>query len=294
MFKRMDLKLTDERLKKLLVIPFIILAIALFFLASSYIETGQFLKRGIDLEGGIQITVPHEKKVDTNNFELFLGEIYEKNDIEVVTTTDPATRQPQSVVVSISGDPNEKVVLSSIEDYLDKSFERTEYSVTAVGPALAGNFWHQAKLAFTFAFILMMIVVAVTYKSLAPSAAIILSTVYDFAVVLGAMAFFDIRLSLASFAALLMIIGYEVDTNILITDKIIKQDKGGVFDRLNYSLKTGLTVSGTTLSVLLALFFFTNSIILKQISGILIIGTLADIPNTWILNTNLLIRWPKK
>ncbi|MFO7872102.1 MAG: hypothetical protein R6U26_00490 [Candidatus Undinarchaeales archaeon] len=290
----MDLKLTDEKLKKLMVVPFIILGIALLFLSMSYMETGQFLKRGIDLEGGIQITVPHEEKIDTNDFELFLEGIYEQSDIEVVTTTDPATRQPQSVVVSVSGDPDEAEVLSSIEDYLDKSFERTEYSVTAVGPALAGNFWQQAKMAFAFAFILMMVVVAVTYKSVAPSAAIILSTVYDFTVVLGAMAFFDIRLSLASFAALLMIIGYEVDTNILITDKIIKQDKGGVFERLNYSLKTGLTVSGTTLSVLLALFFFTNSIILKQISGILIIGTLADIPNTWILNTNLLIRWPKK
>lgn len=290
----MDLKLTDENLKKLLVIPFILLAVALFFLFSSYAQTGQFLKRGIDLEGGIQITVPHEEKVDINQLEMALANAYQERDTEIVTTTDPATRRPQSIVVSISGEPDEEKVIEFLENYLEKTFERTDYSVTTVGPALAGNFWQQARIAFAFAFIFMMFVVAFTYKTIAPSASIIVSTVYDFAIVLGAMAFFDIRLSLASFAALLMIIGYEVDTNILITDKIIKQDKGSVFDRLNYSLKTGLTVSGTTLAVLIALFVFTNSIVLKQISGILIIGTLADIPNTWILNTNLLIRWPKK
>lgn len=290
----MDLKLTDERLKKLLIIPFAILAIALLFLGLSYAANGNFLDKGIDLVGGIQITVRHDEKVDVNNFEATLEEKFPDRDIEVVTTTDPATREPQAVVVSVSGEPSKEEVLTSVGDYLNKELAPTEYSISTVGPALAGSFWRQAKFAFAFAFILMMIIVGITYKSLAPSAAIILSTVYDFAVVLGVMSFFDIRLSLASFAALLMIIGYEVDTNILITDKIIKQKRGNLFDRLTYSLRTGLTVSATTLSVLLALFFFTNSIVLKQISGILIIGTLADIPNTWILNTNLLIRWPKK
>ena len=290
----MELKLTDSNLKKMFVIPIALLLIAIFFLVQSYVVNGQFFIKGVDLAGGVQITVRYQEKIDTGAFESFLSSKFKNSDIQVITTTDPSTRKQQALVISLSGNLKPEEVISAVEEFLNIKLEPTQYSSTSLGPALASSFWHQAVWAFVFAFIFMMLVVGLTYKKLAPSVAIIVSALYDITFILGAIAGLRIRLSLASFAALLMIIGYSVDTNILLTDKIIKQREGDVFDRINKALRTGLTMSTTTIASLLALVVFTNSVVLKEIGGILLIGALADIPNTWLLNANLLLRWPKK
>ena len=75
----MDLKLTDENLKKMLVIPVVILVVALLFLVVSYMQNGYFLKRGIDLEGGLQISVRHSEKISVNDFKAFLNEKFPEN-----------------------------------------------------------------------------------------------------------------------------------------------------------------------------------------------------------------------
>src|SRR3989338_1183352 len=139
----------------------------------------------------------------------------------------------------------------------------------------------------------MMIVVGIAYRAVAPSVAILVSTVYDLIAILGFMVFFDIKLTLGTFAALLMIIGYGVDTNIILTEKILKEKEGDVFDRMAKAMRTGLTMSAATIVTLIALYFFAESLILKQIAIALLFGALADIPNTWILNANILMRFKK-
>jgi preprotein translocase subunit SecF len=55
-------------------------------------------------------------------------------------------------------------------------------------------------------------------------------------------------------------------------------------------MKTGLTMSTTTLIAILIALIFAQSLILKQIMVILLIGLLVDLPNTWIQNAGIL-RW---
>ena len=143
----MELKLTDSNLKKLMVIPIALFIIALFFILSSYMQTGQLMKRGIDLEGGVQISVRYDQRIDANSFESFLEQKFSESDIEIITTTNPATRNPEAVVVSVSGDLDPTVVVGAMAEFLDIKLEPTQYSVTTVGPALAGSFWGQAKWA---------------------------------------------------------------------------------------------------------------------------------------------------
>jgi preprotein translocase subunit SecF len=141
-----------------------------------------------------------------------------------------------------------------------------------------------------FAFLFMAGVVAFYFRKPLPTVAILVSTTYDLLIIFGFMALTGMHLSLATIAAVLMIIGYSVDTNILLTNKILRERDGDLFERINRGLKTGLTMSASTISVLLALFLVGGaySIVLRQISTILLVGLLADIPNTWLLNANIL------
>jgi preprotein translocase subunit SecF len=285
-----DFKLTRKNLRKLIVIPLALLAIALFFIGSSYVQEGQFLKRGIDLEGGVQITVHHSQKTDLDLVKSKISEELGTTDLDIVTTTNPATRQQETIIVSVGGEIAEEKISTAIESALGITLSPQTYSIRVLGPALASSFWNQAKWAFMFAFLFMAGVVAFYFRKPLPTVAILVSTTYDLLIIFGFMALTGMHLSLATIAAVLMIIGYSVDTNILLTNKILRERDGDLFERINRGLKTGLTMSASTISVLLALFLVGGaySIVLRQISTILLVGLLADIPNTWLLNANIL------
>ncbi len=55
-------------------------------------------------------------------------------------------------------------------------------------------------------------------------------------------------------------------------------------------MKTGLTMSATTISAVVIALIFTQSEVLREIMIILFIGLLVDLINTWIQNAGLL-RW---
>lgn len=293
----MEFKVTPKLMKYGLVLPMAIFAFAVFSLISSYASTGEFVKKGIDFEGGIQVFVHTSDKANIHDFEAFVKKETGSRDVSIITTTDPATRKQASIIVTAAGISDQKTILSAIEKFLNTKLTPTEYSISILGPALAETFWSQARLAFIVAFIFMAIVVGLAYRSLAPSIAIIIATVFDLTSIIGIMTFFNVDLTLGTFAALLMMIGFGVDYNIILTEKVFKEREGDVYERVTKAMRTGLTMASTTFVTLLALYFIGASPVLKQIALALIIGTLSDITNTWFFNGNMLIwsmeKWKK-
>jgi hypothetical protein len=58
----------EKHYKKLLLIPFIVLFLAIAQISLQYTSTGDFLNRGVSLRGGITITIP-EKMYDADVLE---------------------------------------------------------------------------------------------------------------------------------------------------------------------------------------------------------------------------------
>ena len=85
-----------------------------------------------------------------------------------------------------------------------------------------------------------------------------------------------------------MLIGYSVDTDILLTTRVLKRKEGTVFDRIIDSMKTGMTMSMTSLLAAVVAYTFSTSDVIKQIMIIIIIGLAFDMLNTWIQNTGIL------
>jgi preprotein translocase subunit SecF len=59
-------------------------------------------------------------------------------------------------------------------------------------------------------------------------------------------------------------------------------------------MKTGLTMSITTISAITAAYFVSSSLILKQMFLIIIIGLLVDIILTYMLNAPMLADYAEK
>ncbi|MBE6494560.1 MAG: protein translocase subunit SecF, partial [Methanosphaera stadtmanae] len=97
----------------------------------------------------------------------------------------------------------------------------------------------------------------------------------------------------ASVGALLMLIGYSVDTDILLTTRLLRRHEGSVEDRAEEACKTGLTLSIAAISSMVVLYlvvklFIPSAQVLEDISGVLLIGLLSDILATWFMNLGIL------
>ena len=128
-------------------------------------------------------------------------------------------------------------------------------------------------------------------KNSIPAFAVMLSAFADIVMTLALVNLLGFKLSTAGIVAFLMLIGYSVDTDILLTTRMLK--KGQESDQaLLSAFKTGTTMTLTSIIAILAALIIVQSFgtVLNQIFTILIIGLCFDLFNTWITNASL-IKW---
>jgi len=193
---------------------------------------------------------------------------------------------------------NPEEVKSAIEYYLgekvDLTVSKKNLNVRSVGPTLGKTFREQGIKAIFLSFILMGIVVFLAFKEVIPSLAVIQAAVNDVFIALGCMSFFNIPFDSASLGALLMLIGYSVDTDILQTSRVLKQKGREVNESVDGAIKTGLMMTATTTSVMVVTIIVTTFFIpiptLRTISIVLVFGLIGDLFTTWLTNAGLL-KW---
>jgi len=146
--------------------------------------------------------------------------------------------------------------------------------------------------AFIFSGAILLISLFFYTRYSIPSVAVILSAFADIFMTLIVVDLLGIQISSAGIIAFLMLIGYSVDTDILLTTKAVKGDNGTLNKRLFESFKTGITMTLTSLfAVLVALIIVGRfSSVLSQIFTIMVIGLSFDILNTWLTNVSI-IKW---
>lgn len=269
--------------KKMIRIPLVILVICIGILCSFLVMYGTPVNLGYDFTGGTVITVPSTKDVG------YLEEKYQAYDLLFVRDMGSRTMLQFGPM-----DPDrEKEVRDSIIQEYGVENVQLDYSGATFGKDLQ----HLAIIAIVISFVLMAIVVFVAFRIPLPSFMVILCAVSDIIMAMAMMDIFGIELTLGSLAALLMLIGYSVDTDILLTNKVLKEKKD-TKDDFKRIFDTGFTMTTTTLAAVVIMFIvstfsylftsYTQITILSEMSAVLIFGLLADLLNTWLLNAGFL------
>ena len=140
------------------------------------------------------------------------------------------------------------------------------------------------------AYAITIILLILYTRTSIPSVAVILAAFSDMVVTLAIVDLLGIKIGTAGIAAFLMLIGYSVDTDVLLTVRVMKRKEGTVEERIKGSIKTGITMTVTGILAVLVALFISQSEIIRQIMIILLIGLFVDLINTWIQNVGLL-RW---
>jgi preprotein translocase subunit SecF len=147
-------------------------------------------------------------------------------------------------------------------------------------------------IALLISFILISFVIFILFRTFVPTLAVIFSIFADIVMPLALINFLGIKISAAGIAAFLMLIGYSVDTDILLTTRAIRKKGGTINSRLYGAFKTGSFMTSTALIAVIPAFFIVSSLpdSFRQIFLILALGLFADLINTWMTNMSI-IKW---
>lgn len=276
----------DSHYKKLLIIPTLLLLLSLFLIAQKFMLTGDFINRGVSLQGGITVTIPNVGDVDSNSLLEVLENHFFENEISIRTLENPGGENG----LIIDADLQESEEISDFKSLLEAelSISDVDYSEEIMGSTLGNSFFKQTFIAMIVAFVFMSAVVFLYFRIPTPSLAVVLAAFSDIITTLAIVNLLEIKLSTAGIAAFLMLIGYSVDTDILLSTRVLKKTEGTVAQRIRGAMSTGFMMSATTLGAIIVGLFIAQSDALIQIMTILLIGLLVDLVYTWLQNAVLL------
>ncbi|MCH7902888.1 hypothetical protein IIC68_03985, partial [archaeon] len=168
----------EGQYKKLLILPIALLIIAILIIGLKVATTGEFISKDVSLNGGITVTVQTAQEVDILQLKNVLLSRFPANDI----LTKSLSRFGTQVGVIVEADV-EQQQLNSLLDEIGKALNRElttqDYTVEIVGSSLGASFFKEIVTALLIAFVLMAIVVFIYFRTIIPSAAVILAVFSD-------------------------------------------------------------------------------------------------------------------
>ncbi len=275
-FERADYTRYSNR--QLAAVPLVVLAVALIVIGGMYATTGMPVKPGIEFTGGTELQVA-------------VGDGQTAEDVEA--TFD----EPVESVRAITAVENEYVVTfqSTDADALEAEAQAAGYEVTAVqstSPSFGQTTQLLAIAGVGVAFVGMSLIVFALFRTFIPSIAVVLSAFSDIVVPVALMNLTGIKLSLGTVAALLMLIGYSVDSDILLNNHVLRR-RGKFYESTARAMRTGVTMTLTSLAavtVMAIVSYIFGVDLLTSIGIVLSFGLATDLMNTYLLNLSLL-RW---
>jgi preprotein translocase subunit SecF len=184
-------------------------------------------------------------------------------------------------------------VTEQAESNLDQSSDRQIVAASEeVSASFGANAQQTALVGLSVAFVGMSLLAFALFRTFVPSVAIIVSAFSDLMIPLAVMNLVGIPLSLGTVAALLMLIGYSVDSDILLNNHILRRS-GEFYDSTNRAMHTGVTMTLTSMAAMAVMALVATLFqidLLASIGFVLFVGLGADLMNTYMLNLSLL-RW---
>jgi len=270
----------------------------LIFVSMASIVFHGGLKFGIDFAGGtlvqLQFKSPPSIEEIRNGLkgiglaDSVIQEFGSKNDILIrVERADGKLEEMGSRIKRALGK-------TMVED--DITIDRVEM----VGPKVGKDLREKALLSILYAILGIVIYVSWRFEFYYALAAII-ALIHDVTITVGAFSLFDKEFTLVVVAAFLTIIGYSLNDTIVVFDRVRENSrrnrKGSWVDTVNTSvnqtLSRTLITSGTTLLVVLALFFLGGEII-HDFAFALIIGIVVGTYSSIFVASVFLIFWETK
>ena len=256
------------------------------------------LKYGIDFAGGTLIqlkfkTPPDIEVIRDGLKTIALGE-----------STIQEFGSKRDILIRIQRSEEKlEAVGSKVRNSLGGKFNKEDITVERVemvGPKVGRDLREKAILSILYAVIGIVIYISWRFE-LQYAIAAIIALAHDVLVTLGAFSILDKEFTLVIVAAFLAIIGYSLNDTIVVFDRIRenlrRRGKNTLVQTINASINQTLSrtllTSGTTLMVVMALFFFGGEII-HDFSFALLVGILVGTYSSIFIASVFLVYWDSR
>jgi preprotein translocase subunit SecF len=282
------------RIKTAVIFSLVLIGISLL---SLLIRGGP--RYGIDFEGGTLVQVKFFNAVDSGAVRTALDPLA----IEGLSVQEFGEKDAQEYLISMKKTTGE---LQGIEDTVKGALTGAFGSdalevrrVEMVGPKVGEDLRRKGMLAVTFSILGMLIYIWWRFE-LRFGVGAVLCLIHDVIITLGALSLTNKAIDLPIIAALLTVVGYSVNDTIIISDRIRenlkKMGRGRLPDIVNKSINQTLSrtciTAGTTLMVVVALFFLGGDVI-HDFAFTLLVGIFVGTYSSIFIATPLLIVWEK-
>ena len=273
----------------------VIFSTALILIGLGSVAVSGGLKFGIDFAGGTLIQLQFKNPPDIEVIRDGLKTI----GLGESTIQEFGSKRDILIRVQRSEEKLEAVG-SMVRKSLMGKFNVDEISVERVemvGPKVGRDLREKALLSILYAIIGIVIYISWRFE-LQYAIAAIIALIHDVLVTMGAFSIFDKEFTLVIVAAFLTIIGYSLNDTIVVFDRIRenlrRKGKSSIADMINTSINQTLSrtllTSGTTLLVVIALFFFGGEII-HDFSFALLVGVFIGTYSSIFIASVFLVYW---
>jgi len=284
-FEVPEVDYTQYTNRQLAAIPLAILAVALLVIVGWYVFTGAPVRLGMEFTGGTELRV--QTSTPPADIPAAFGTQATVTPVQTAQDTYIVTFPPEAEDIGQQARNNLQPVQGQSTADMVKSIQGTSAS-------FGKSAQDTALLGIALAFVGMSVLVFLMFRSFVPSIAVVISAFSDIMIPVALMNLLGIPLSLGTVAALLMLIGYSVDSDILLNNHILRRS-GGFYESTHRAMRTGVTMTVTSLSamaVMSVVAWFFGIDLLRDIGIVLVLGLATDLMNTYMLNLSLL-RWYK-
>jgi len=259
---------------------------------------------GIDFEGGTLVQIKFLTTVSISEVRVSLDNLA----IEGLRVQKFGEKEANEYLITMKKTTGELEGLSDdIKEALENRFGTDSLEVRRVemvGPKVGEDLRKKGMLAVTFSLIGMLIYIWWRFE-LRFGVGAILCLLHDVSITLGALSLTHKPIDLPIIAALLTVVGYSVNDTIIISDRIRENLKKMTRERLrnivnksvNQTLSRTCITAGTTLMVIIALFFLGGGVI-HDFAFTLLVGICIGTYSSIFIASPLLIVWerlfPKK
>ena len=282
------------RIKIALIFSLVLIGISLL---SLLIKGGP--RYGIDFEGGTLVQVKFFNAVEIGAVRTALDSLA----IEGLSVQEFGEKDAQEYLISMKKTTGK---LQGVEDTVEGALTDTFGAdalevrrVEMVGPKVGEDLRRKGMLAVTFSILGMLIYIWWRFE-LRFGVGAVLCLIHDVIITLGALSLTNKPIDLPIIAALLTVVGYSVNDTIIISDRIRenlkKMGRGRLPDIVNKSINQTLSrtciTAGTTLMVVVALFFLGGDVI-HDFAFTLLVGIFVGTYSSIFIASPLLIVWEK-
>mgnify|MGYP006421640949 FL=1 len=280
-----EVNYTDYSNRQLAAVPLAFLILALAVVGGWYVATGAPANLGLEFTGGVELRIAD----DGGDAEAQIEAAFDREPDSVRTIPGDDV----VVVTFRAADEDPGGLASDLEDRAAAAGLATT-AVDQVSPSFASDTARTALFGVGLAFLGMSVLVFALFRTFVPSIAVVASAFSDLVIPVAAMNLLGIEMTLGTVAALLMIIGYSVDSDILLNNSVLRRT-GEFYESVSRAMRTGVTMTLTSIAAMVVMAVVASLFgigLLRDIGVILAVGLCADLMNTYLMNVSLL-RWYK-